>query len=95
MMSQLYGMSIVSGWSNGFQLVPTSYQLLFILSYAEPVPGKTVSNLTINFGPQHPAAHGVLRLVMEIEGEVWCTRSCISFCRVLEIYGWGRSLTMA
>jgi len=27
-------------------------------------------NYTINFGPQHPAAHGVLRLVMECEGEV-------------------------
>ena len=25
---------------------------------------------TINFGPQHPAAHGVLRLVLELEGEV-------------------------
>ena len=25
---------------------------------------QTVSNYTINFGPQHPAAHGVLRLVM-------------------------------
>ena len=28
------------------------------------------SNLTLNFGPQHPAAHGVLRLVMEMDGEV-------------------------
>lgn len=28
-----------------------------------------MSNLTINFGPQHPAAHGVLRLVMELNGE--------------------------
>lgn len=35
----------------------------------EPVPGKTVTSLTMNFGPQHPAAHGVLRLVMEIDGE--------------------------
>ena len=24
---------------------------------------------TINFGPQHPAAHGVLRLVMDLDGE--------------------------
>ncbi|KAM3590009.1 uncharacterized protein V6R79_001848 [Siganus canaliculatus] len=30
---------------------------------------KDVSNLTINFGPQHPAAHGVLRLVLELSGE--------------------------
>ncbi len=27
-------------------------------------------NVTINFGPQHPAAHGVLRLVLEMDGEV-------------------------
>jgi len=27
-------------------------------------------NFTINFGPQHPAAHGVLRLVLELEGEI-------------------------
>lgn len=27
-------------------------------------------NLTLNFGPQHPAAHGVLRLVLEMDGEV-------------------------
>ncbi|MBZ9964590.1 NADH-quinone oxidoreductase subunit D [Mesorhizobium sp. BR1-1-2] len=30
----------------------------------------TVRNFTINFGPQHPAAHGVLRLVLELDGEV-------------------------
>lgn len=30
---------------------------------------KKVRNLTINFGPQHPAAHGVLRLVLELDGE--------------------------
>ncbi len=28
------------------------------------------SNCTVNFGPQHPAAHGVLRLVLELDGEV-------------------------
>ncbi|KAI9710019.1 MAG: NADH dehydrogenase [ubiquinone] iron-sulfur protein 2 [Candelaria pacifica] len=33
------------------------------------VPQK-VKNFTINFGPQHPAAHGVLRLVLEMNGEV-------------------------
>ncbi|MAS08296.1 MAG: NADH-quinone oxidoreductase subunit D [Ahrensia sp.] len=32
-----------------------------------------VRNFTINFGPQHPAAHGVLRLVLELDGEV-CER---------------------
>jgi NADH dehydrogenase (ubiquinone) Fe-S protein 2 len=30
----------------------------------------TTRNFTINFGPQHPAAHGVLRLVLEMNGEV-------------------------
>src|SRR3979411_1613210 len=33
---------------------------------AEPAP----RTFTINFGPQHPAAHGVLRLVLELGGEV-------------------------
>lgn len=31
---------------------------------------KKIKNLTMNFGPQHPAAHGVLRLVLELNGEV-------------------------
>ena len=30
----------------------------------------SVRNFTINFGPQHPAAHGVLRLVLELDGEI-------------------------
>lgn len=30
---------------------------------------KKLSNITMNFGPQHPAAHGVLRLVLDLEGE--------------------------
>lgn len=29
-----------------------------------------IANYTINFGPQHPSAHGVLRLVLELDGEV-------------------------
>jgi NADH dehydrogenase (ubiquinone) Fe-S protein 2 len=31
---------------------------------------KKVKNFTLNFGPQHPAAHGVLRLVLEMNGEI-------------------------
>jgi NADH dehydrogenase (ubiquinone) Fe-S protein 2 len=31
---------------------------------------REIKNFTINFGPQHPAAHGVLRLVLELNGEV-------------------------
>jgi NADH-quinone oxidoreductase subunit D len=34
------------------------------------VPEVELRNFTINFGPQHPAAHGVLRLVLELDGEV-------------------------
>ncbi len=31
---------------------------------------KKTKNLNLNFGPQHPAAHGVLRLILELDGEV-------------------------
>jgi NADH-quinone oxidoreductase subunit D len=31
---------------------------------------QNLRNFTINFGPQHPAAHGVLRLVLELDGEI-------------------------
>ena len=33
-------------------------------------PGKKFKNFTLNFGPQHPAAHGVLRLILEMNGEI-------------------------
>lgn len=38
------------------------------IELAKKEPGKR--NFNINFGPQHPAAHGVLRLVLELDGEV-------------------------
>lgn len=31
---------------------------------------KVLENMMLNFGPQHPAAHGVLRLILQLEGEV-------------------------
>ncbi|WP_119458605.1 NADH-quinone oxidoreductase subunit D [Rhodospirillaceae bacterium SYSU D60014] len=34
------------------------------------MPEAMIKPVTLNFGPQHPAAHGVLRLVMEMDGEV-------------------------
>ena len=34
------------------------------------MPEAKIKPLTLNFGPQHPAAHGVLRLVLEMDGEV-------------------------
>ena len=37
---------------------------------ADTAGDQTVTNYTINFGPQHPAAHGVLRMVMELDGEI-------------------------
>src|SRR5215468_3438524 len=32
--------------------------------------GSDDPQLTINFGPQHPAAHGVLRLILDLDGEI-------------------------
>ena len=44
------------------------------LREVEPLPGQVLKGkerpFTVNFGPQHPAAHGVLRLVLEMDGEV-------------------------
>src|SRR3546814_20256390 len=34
------------------------------------MPEALIRHYTLNFGPQHPAAHGVLRMVMEMNGEV-------------------------
>ena len=39
------------------------------MSSAENLPETEDRKFTINFGPQHPAAHGVLRLVMDLDGE--------------------------
>lgn len=49
--------------------LPWSLQAVRTATSAPLVPAK-VSNFTLNFGPQHPAAHGVLRLVLEMDGEI-------------------------
>ncbi len=39
--------------------------------FEDTLPGEQkIRNFNINFGPQHPAAHGVLRLVLELDGEI-------------------------
>ena len=40
------------------------------MGFDASIMSKKVKNFTLNFGPQHPAAHGVLRLVLEMNGEV-------------------------
>jgi NADH:ubiquinone oxidoreductase subunit D len=42
----------------------------FALEQSPTTGDEVISNYTINFGPQHPAAHGVLRMVMELDGEI-------------------------
>ena len=42
----------------------------FVTDHAPTTGDEVISNYTINFGPQHPAAHGVLRMVMELDGEI-------------------------
>jgi NADH:ubiquinone oxidoreductase subunit D len=37
---------------------------------AEKMTSSQGQNVILNFGPQHPAAHGVLRLVLELDGEL-------------------------
>lgn len=50
--------------------------MLLVFVFAVPVRMKNrgdfgkLDTMQINFGPQHPAAHGVLRLILEMTGEV-------------------------
>lgn len=44
--------------------------------FVVPIQEKLVTNMTINLGPQHPAAHGVLRLVLELDGEAKFSLFC-------------------
>ncbi|MEQ1540615.1 MAG: NADH-quinone oxidoreductase subunit D [Novosphingobium sp.] len=42
----------------------------FTLEQSPTTGDEVITNYTINFGPQHPAAHGVLRMVLELDGEL-------------------------
>jgi NADH:ubiquinone oxidoreductase subunit D len=45
-------------------------QVSLSLEQSPTTGDEVITNYTINFGPQHPAAHGVLRMVMELDGEI-------------------------
>jgi NADH-quinone oxidoreductase subunit D len=40
------------------------------MKYSKQYKSFKVKNFLLNFGPQHPAAHGVLRLILELDGEL-------------------------
>ena len=42
----------------------------FMITLKKKTQKKSIKTFKMNFGPQHPAAHGVLRLILELEGEV-------------------------
>jgi NADH:ubiquinone oxidoreductase subunit D len=44
--------------------------ILKIVNAIEKSSSNLGQNVILNFGPQHPAAHGVLRLILELDGEV-------------------------
>ena len=43
---------------------------MYDMAIEQALTPQRVKHFTLNFGPQHPAAHGVLRLVLEMQGEV-------------------------
>jgi NADH dehydrogenase (ubiquinone) Fe-S protein 2 len=64
----------------GTRLIPTDAHFLHTtdninvtpdsnLQEGEGIENRKIRHYTVNFGPQHPAAHGVLRLILELNGE--------------------------
>jgi NADH:ubiquinone oxidoreductase 49 kD subunit 7 len=47
-----------------------------------------IQNYTMNFGPQHPSAHGVLRLILEMDGETIMRADRISACCIVVPKSW-------
>ena len=44
--------------------------ILLVRSVEKQTTSHLGQNVILNFGPQHPAAHGVLRLILELDGEL-------------------------
>ena len=82
--SSLYDLMVMLFFLNIIVLFYHNYLLLFIMNsiigvfikmYLNKFFNK-LKNLTLNFGPQHPAAHGVLRLVLHLDGEIIIKTRC-------------------
>lgn len=50
-------------------LICNVFKFFFVVNLLKKSNVNTIKTFNLNFGPQHPAAHGVLRLILEIKGE--------------------------
>lgn len=57
--------------NNNKKLVLYKSKFLSFSVQSQPIPvlGRRLKNFTLNFGPQHPAAHGILRILLQMSGE--------------------------